>query len=309
VDVYAAINGGAPAIVPGLYFVRKLGTGGDVGVGAVTGIYVVANGDDVVFDVRCFADSAGQSFVINHGTFAVTSVGSSGPTGPTGPTGATGPAGATGATGTTGATGPTGPAGSTGATGAVGKAFIHTEADITLNETKILAVQGGAWTAANPWSASVFSDARTNLSAPAALAGSKQGYSIAYNGTAWFSNGVWRGSQGLTGLTGPQGATGATGSQGLQGIQGPQGIQGVTGATGPQGVKGDKGDTGATGNTGATGAQGSQGIQGPIGPTGLTGSQGAQGIQGVTGRTVAVYTGATTPAGTIYEGDVWLPGA
>lgn len=105
----------------------------------------------------------------------------------------------------------------TGAPGKQGKAFIHTEADINFNEAKVTSVEGGTWTPENPWSASIANDTRVSLIAPTALSGSKTGYSIAYDGTAWYNNGRW---------------LGAIGPQGVQGIQGIQGIQGLTGANG-----------------------------------------------------------------------------
>jgi hypothetical protein len=132
-----------------------------------------------------------------------------------------------------------------GPQGVVGNALIHTENDITLNAAKISTVEGGAWTPQNPWSASVFADSRASLSTPASLSGSKTGHSIAYDGTDWHDNGVWRGP------------TGAQGPQGIQGIQGP------AGAVGPQGP------TGAPGAAGAAGATGPQGATGPTGPAGI----------------------------------------
>jgi len=105
-----------------------------------------------------------------------------------------------------------------GAPGVQGKAFIHTEADINFNEAKVSSVEAGSWTPQNPWSASVANDSRTSLGAPAALAGSKTGYSIAYDGTTWYNNGRWLGPTGNTGPAGPQGI------QGIQGLTGPAGL-------------------------------------------------------------------------------------
>jgi len=149
-------------------------------------------------------------------------------------------------------TGAAGPQGDPGLDGDTGKALIHIEDDITLDEAKVIAVEGGAWTPQDPYAASVFADSRSNQGLPAPLAGSMVGHSIAYDGTSWYDNGIWRGPQGVTGATGP---------------------------TGPQG---------------------------PTGPAGATGPAGPAGADG---RTVQVFTGPSTPGGTIFEGDVWLPGA
>lgn len=131
-----------------------------------------------------------------------------------------------------------------GEDGAAGKALIHIEHDILLTEAKITSVEGGVYTPAAPYAASVLSDNRANLSLPTALSGNKAGHSIAWDGTNWYDNGVWRGPQGLTGATGATGAIGATGATGAQGIQGIQGIQGPAGATGAQGPQGIPGSDG-----------------------------------------------------------------
>jgi hypothetical protein len=102
-----------------------------------------------------------------------------------------------------------------GATGNAGKALIHTEADITLNDAKVTAVQAGSWTSILPWSASVASDARSSYSTPIGITGSKLGHSISYNGANWSDNGVWRGPTGSAGSTGATGATGPAGAAGL----------------------------------------------------------------------------------------------
>jgi hypothetical protein len=255
------------------------------------------------------------------GTYSAWSVNIGSSPGATGPVGPQGPAGATGATGSQGATGPAGPAGSEGPSG---KAFVVTAPDITLTSTVISTVQGGVWTPQSPYVASVLVDSRANKTTPAALNGDKTGHTIQYNGLVWSDNGIWRGAtgaigpQGIQGPTGPTGATGPTGPIGLTGPQGPQGVkgdQGDTGSTGATGATGPQGPTGLTGPTGAPGPRGPQGVQGPqgdTGPTGATGSAGptgSQGIQGPAGRNVQVFTGASTPGGTKYEGDVWLPGA
>lgn len=103
---------------------------------------------------------------------------------------------------------------SKGATGNTGAALIHTEHDITLDDAKVTAVQGGSWTTIAPWSASVVADSRSSLSVPAAITGNKVGHSISYNGTTWSDNGVWRGPSGPTGSTGATGATGPAGPAG-----------------------------------------------------------------------------------------------
>jgi hypothetical protein len=141
--------------------------------------------------------------------------------------------------------------GTSGADGLAGKALIHVEEDITLDEAKILAVEGGAYTPQDPYAASVFTDSRANQALPAPLAGVMSNHSIAYDGTNWFDNGVWRGPAGATGPAGPAGPTGPAGPQGIQGVQG---------------------------------------------------------LTGADGRSVQVFTGPATPGGTIFEGDVWLPG-
>lgn len=90
-----------------------------------------------------------------------------------------------------------------------GKALIHTEHDIVLDEAKIASIVAGVWTPADPYSASIIADNRVNLSVPASLSGNKVGHSISYNGIAWFDNGIWRGPTGAPGNPGPPGANGA----------------------------------------------------------------------------------------------------
>lgn len=102
-----------------------------------------------------------------------------------------------------------------GDTGDAGKALIHTEADITLNDAKVTSVQAGSWTPQDPWSASVASDSRSSYAVPAGITGTKVGHSISYNGTVWSDNGVWRGPTGSAGATGATGATGAAGTPGI----------------------------------------------------------------------------------------------
>ena len=90
-----------------------------------------------------------------------------------------------------------------GAIGRQGKAFIHTEQNITFNEAKVTAVEAGSWTVENPWSASIQNDDRVSLIAPVELSGDMTGNSIAYDGLTWYNNGRWLGFTGATGPTGP----------------------------------------------------------------------------------------------------------
>jgi len=227
VNLYANVNSGGSAAVPGVQFSRKLGTGGDIGAATFSCVYTVSGGDSVDLEVWIEGDGA-NTFLLEYGGLTVTGLGSQGPTGATGAAGATGSTGSTGSTGAqgaqgvagaTGAAGANGSNGSNGSDGAVGKAFIHTENDISLTAAKITTVEGGAWTAALPWSASVQNDARTSTekNATAGIIGTMTYNSIAYNGTAWFNNGRW------LGLTGATGATGASGDQGIQGVKGDDG--------------------------------------------------------------------------------------
>jgi hypothetical protein len=105
-----------------------------------------------------------------------------------------------------------------GSTGKAGKALIHTAFDIVLTEAVISAVEGGSYTPDSPYSASVLTDNRSNLSLPTALAGSRVSHSISYDGTSWYDNGLWRGAKGNTGTAGATGATGSTGATGAPGI-------------------------------------------------------------------------------------------
>jgi len=102
-----------------------------------------------------------------------------------------------------------------GAPGLIGKAFIHTEANINLNSAKVTAVEAGVWTRANPWSASIANDTRASLVVPVQISGNKTNHSIAYDGTDWFDNGVWRGTNGTNGINGTNGTNGSNGSNGL----------------------------------------------------------------------------------------------
>ncbi len=112
---------------------------------------------------------------------------------------------------------------SKGEKGDTGPALIHNEHDIVLDEAKIAAVVGGIWTPAAPYSASVLSDNRGDMSNPPALLGSKVGHSITYNGTSWFDNGIWRGPTGAQGPQGGQGPIGNTGGPGAPGAAGAPG--------------------------------------------------------------------------------------
>ena len=140
-----------------------------------------------------------------------------------------------------------GATGATGAAGAVGKAFIHVEDDITLDEAKVLTVEGGVWTIQEPWSASVLSEARSNQGLPVPIAGSQAGHSIVYDGTDWYDNGIWRGPQGVVGATGADGAPGDPGAPGAKGDDGDKGADGAPGTVGPVGPPGDQGETGISG--------------------------------------------------------------
>lgn len=118
-----------------------------------------------------------------------------------------------------------------GETGFPGKALVHIENDIVLTDGKITTVQAGSYTPQDPYTASVIADSRSSLTVPPALTGNKTGHSIAYDGSNWFDNGIWRGP---TGSAGPPGATGATGPPGT-GSAGPPGPPGPPGPQGPPG--------------------------------------------------------------------------
>lgn len=105
-----------------------------------------------------------------------------------------------------------------GAPGTIGKAFYHVEADISLNDAKVIAIEAGVWTKANPYTASIGNDIRTSLLVPVQLTGSKTGHSISYDGTNWYDNGLWRGPQGPTGGVGTAGPPGPPGAPGAAGI-------------------------------------------------------------------------------------------
>jgi len=105
--------------------------------------------------------------------------------------------------------------------GDVGKALIHTEHDIVLNETNMAIIASGVWSPEDPYSASIIADSRSNLASPASLSGNKTGHSISYNGTVWSDNGIWRGPTGGPGSPGTPGANGATVTGGTRIRQGP----------------------------------------------------------------------------------------
>lgn len=152
--------------------------------------------------------------------------------------------------------------GATGGKGEKGKAGIADETVSSLTNSKISTVEGGGYTATNPWIGYIQNDGRTSTersNGPDALKGDIQYHQISYNGTAWGDLGQWRG---------PTGATG------------PQGDQGIQGLTGAKGDKGDKGDTGATG------PKGDQGVPGPVGPEGPQGPAGEDGTDIPPGRGV-----------------------
>lgn len=119
-----------------------------------------------------------------------------------------------------------------GVIGLQGKAFIHTEPNITLTQAKITAVQAGVWSPQAPWSASVLNDFRdsSELVATTGIQGNMGGNSIAYDGTTWYNNGQWRGPAGSTGAQGPAGSTGPQGAAGPAGATGSQGPAGPAGA-------------------------------------------------------------------------------
>lgn len=203
-----------------------------------------------------------------------------------------------------------GQAGPAGVDGAVGKAFIHVASDINLTDTLVSTVEAGSYTPYDPYLASVNSDNRSDLGSPAGIAGNMSGHSIAYNGTNWYDNGVWRGPQGPIGLTGPKGDQGDPGTPGAEGPAGPDGPQGPDGPEGPEGPEGAKG-LGWTGgsynpSTGIVTFTSTDGLGFSTGD--LRGADGSDGAPGAAGRNVQVFTGASVPTGTLYDGDVWLPG-
>lgn len=107
-----------------------------------------------------------------------------------------------------------------GAPGKQGKAFIHTESDINLTQTKITSIEAGSWSPENPWSASILNDSRSagQLTATLGIVGNKAGHSITYDGIAWYDNGTWRGSKGDKGDTGDIGNAGPAGANGSPGL-------------------------------------------------------------------------------------------
>ena len=169
-----------------------------------------------------------------------------------------------------------------GAPGRVGKAFIHTQPNVTLGYDSgapvsgvtvyILDIEADAqWTTANPWSAYIQNDFRSGLdqTLTANLTGPMDGNSIAWDGVRWWNNGTWRGPRGGDGLPGDPGRTGDAGPFG-------PGYNGIT-------LDG----TDVSGNKlyhfiGVNGA-GSAPIVVPKGDQGGQGIQGIQGIPGVDG--------------------------
>lgn len=152
-----------------------------------------------------------------------------------------------------------------GAPGVQGKAFYHTEGNITLTQAHITSIQANPdYTPQNLYSASVLNDIRSagEVTATPGIEGYMNGNSISWDGTNWFNNGTWRGPQGNTG---PQGPAGPQGNNGLNGVTPNIGVGTVsTGNAGtsasvtisgtlddplfnftiPRGDKGDKGDPG-----------------------------------------------------------------
>jgi hypothetical protein len=136
--------------------------------------------------------------------------------------------------------------GAKGDTGNAGEALIHTEADIILDSAQITTVEAGSYTPQSPYSASVLVDNRVGTPMSGGMNYNLVGHSIAWDGTTWRDNGIWRGPTGAQGPEGPAGAigaTGATGATGAAGATGPQGPQGIQGPQGPQGIAGAAGPT------------------------------------------------------------------
>lgn len=102
--------------------------------------------------------------------------------------------------------------GAQGLTGDQGRAFTVTEDDITFNEAKIASVQGGAYTQAAPYVASILNDSRSNKLSPSSLQGDLRDKVVAWDGSSWINYGTWRGPQGLRGIQGIQGPRGNDGS-------------------------------------------------------------------------------------------------
>lgn len=100
--------------------------------------------------------------------------------------------------------------GQAGVDGIAGKALVHLEYDITLTAAKITSVQGGGWTTQDPWAASILLDSRTTTqkNATAGILGDQAKNSIAYDGSDWFNNGRWVGSDGSDGSDGEDGEDG-----------------------------------------------------------------------------------------------------
>jgi hypothetical protein len=178
-----------------------------------------------------------------------------------------------------------------GTTGVQGKGFVVTEPDITLDDGKVSAVEGGSYTPQSPYSASVFIDSRSDLFTPSGIQGTMVDHVVQYDGTNWYDAGIWRGPQGQ------QGPRGLQGPQGLQGVQGPQGEEGPKGSQGNPGPQGPQGEEGPKGCQGNPGPQGPQGEEGPKGSQGNPGPQGPQGPKGDPGEVLV-----TTPK-TFYDFD------
>ena len=133
-----------------------------------------------------------------------------------------------------------------GVAGKQGIAFKVTAPNITLTQTLITSIIGGAYTPQAPYVASVQNDTRstTELVATANIVGNMTGHVIQYDGVSWADGGNWVGGPGVAGpaptmLIGTVN-TGAPGSAAAANISGsnpyslnltlPQGIAGPTGS-------------------------------------------------------------------------------
>lgn len=97
--------------------------------------------------------------------------------------------------------------GAVGARGTAGKPGVadktYTGAvSFVFNEAEITAIEGGSWDADNPYIAYILKDDRSNINAPAAIAGDQTGDIVTWDGTVWYDVGRVRGVDGSAGNAG-----------------------------------------------------------------------------------------------------------
>jgi hypothetical protein len=113
--------------------------------------------------------------------------------------------------------------------------------------------------------------------------GTPTDFTVASDGTFWYTDTMGARIGRFSEETGPAGPTGPEGPQGPTGPEGPQGPAGPAGPGGPAGLAGPQGNPGAKGDT--VTVQGPPGAAGPAGPAGPGGPRGATGPAGPRGRT------------------------